>query len=737
MTNDPRTPETEKALRIARQLIDAGIPVFAAAPCPEDCPIQGHRGGPGKYHLPKHWEKTVPTPVWLDRWRPGWALAAVGGHVCDFLDIDPRSGGHASLEELKLTGHMPRVFSEVATPSGGRHFMINATGERKLSGFLPGIDLQSGNGQGGGRGLVWIPPTVRPSKDPNDTGTLRPYRWIGPPDLEALREWIGTEDPSLEGIVSRVRGSRAIKETRVSAPATDPDDPFMTSSMTYHTDRSFTMAEAKDFCRSSLVNLREAKIGMIEEAANAAAATLSHFVPAFWSVDQAMALLEQAASHTKYDPEGPSDWTLDKFRKVLDGSRPVQDPWKATLKPDPPAPPEPVVVPEPGEEGLNTLERLRRKLMSASELADLPVPEPLIDGLLNLNTESWIIGAPGSLKSFIALDFAAAVGAGRPWQGRRVRKAKVLYVLAEGAPGAVLRVRAHEKAFGPMEGVTFLPYPVQVSSSDGQWPALVTLAGEAGYGFIVIDTQARVTVGLEENSAKDMGILTNAVGMLKRATGACVLVVHHTGRNGGDARGSSALDGAQDTELKVIRSKDRAALECKLIQDKQKDMAEGDEDGIRLQFKVVDLGRDPVTDRDLSSLVIGDLDAFRDAEAQAGRDPRQPWLPHFSQLDVWRRRLLNTLYVFAPDRGMTKPELDRVMREYWSDYNPNSGGPKRAWKDLLSLTDPSGEYVVGTVGGERYGVLSLPVRDALRDELQVPGGQGEVPGLTRPETGMA
>ena len=31
----------------------------------------------------------------------------------------------------------------------------------------------------------------------------------------------------------------------------------------------------------------------------------------------------------------------------------------------------------------------------------------------------------------------------------------------------------------------------------------------------------------------------------------CVLTVHHTGRSGGDARGSSAIDGAQTTELKV------------------------------------------------------------------------------------------------------------------------------------------------------------------------------------------
>ena len=724
--------EDEKlAIDVARSLIAAGVPVFAAEPCPESCQVvnpktkQRHHGGPGKYHIPSHWEKTVPASVNIDRWRPGWALAAVGGHAVDFLDVDPRNGGDVSLAELTAHGHVPRILAEAKTPSGGVHYMITATGERKSTGFMPGLDLQSGGPDGQGRGFVWLAPTVRPSKANQDQGALRPYEWVQLPDPEVIQEYAGTHDETTEGLVARVVAKRSAPSVRERSPATPlEDDPFLTASSMHGVGRDFSLREAQDFCRGSLMELREAPIGLIEEKANVAATVLSHFVPNFWTVDQAMAILSDGLSHTAYDPHGPSDWTVEKFRAVLDGSRPVGDPWVATRKPEPAAPPAQTVEAAPGEEALSTLEKFRRKLVPASALAEMDAPEPLVWDLLDMDTESWMIGAPGSLKSFVALDLAGHIGTGREWQGHRVRQGPVLYVAAEGARGLVLRTRAWEKSFGPMSGVTFLPYPVQVASTDGQWAALVQLAAELKPALVVIDTQARVTVGLEENSAKDMGILVNAVGMLKRATGACILVVHHTGRNGGDARGSSALDGAQETELKIQRSQDRAALSAKVIQDKQKDMAEGDRDGLEIRFRVVDLGVDPRTGRHLSSLVMRDRDVFLEAEGHDVADTRQPWLPEFHLKDKWRRRYLDTLFTFAPAGvGLTKPDLDGLMKVHWADWpadGARAGGPKRAWADLVEMKDEQGDPIVDNVGSQRYGVVSLTVRAALTEELGPP-----------------
>jgi RecA-family ATPase len=71
--------------------------------------------------------------------------------------------------------------------------------------------------------------------------------------------------------------------------------------------------------------------------------------------------------------------------------------------------------------------------------------------------------------------------------------------------------------------------------------------------LIVLDTQARMTPGLEENSAKEVGLYVAAVDLLRRASGACVLTVHHSSKGAAYLRGSSALMGAADTVVALAR----------------------------------------------------------------------------------------------------------------------------------------------------------------------------------------
>jgi hypothetical protein len=721
------TPSAEdmRDLEIARGLIAAGVAVFAAPPDPTQ---------PGEYYLPHHWPKTVPSLVNLEKWQPGWALAAVGGRVVDFLDADPRNGSDASMKELEAAGQLPMTFGQQKTPSGGDHYVIAGTGERKATNFMPGLDLQSGAPDGEGRGFVFIAPTVRRSKDPADNGALRRYEWKVEPDLALLDEYGETARESTEWIVARVHAKRAAPAARVT-PAADPNDPFLDSSTVgggsgpaAGTERAFTLAEAQEFVRPHLVALQQAQIGGIEDACNTAAAALSHFVPAFWSPDVAMTILETNLAETAYDPNGPSRWKVDKFRPVLDGRRPPLDPWKAVVRQEPAAAPIAAVDVEPGEEMLSTLDRLRAKLVTAEELALRPAPEPLVWGLLNRSTEAWMIGAPGSLKSFVALDLAGAVAAGREWHGHRTEQADVLYVAAEGEHGMVLRARAYVKRHGGMPGVTLLPYPVQIKSADGQWQALEQIAREGGYGLIVIDTQHRVSTGLEENSATDMGTMVAAVGRLKRAAGACVLVVHHTGRNGGDARGSSAIDGAQDTELKIVRGMDgkRPALQCKVIQDKQKDMAQDTGEPLTLDFAVVDLGQDR-HGRPLSSLVVAGVadpftkvQGFTDDELEPwkGKDT-EPWTKHVPGVQPnarVQRYILQVLADHAHSIGLTEAQAKKAVIARWY---PDLGQKKtskgldddnwiNAWR-VVASTD-----LAENIGGERW-ALDQVILTAIKE----------------------
>lgn len=253
---------------------------------------------------------------------------------------------------------------------------------------------------------------------------------------------------------------------------------------------------------------------------------------------------------------------------------------------------------------IGLVERLRAKLLTRDQLRNIPPARYLIKDVLDLDSESWLIGASGGFKSFVAIDWACHVATGQHWWGRKVRQGKVFYIVAEGAKSFGKRVDAWEVTHSATaDNLTVLPMPVQargVSLRDSispNWQALCALATEIQPALVVLDTQARMTVGLEENNNTAMGVWIEAVRLLRAATGACVLVVHHTGRSGENARGASALDGAQDAEWKVTRIGERGDRRAELFSDKVKD---GD-DNQRLNFQahVVELGfddeGDPIT----------------------------------------------------------------------------------------------------------------------------------------------
>jgi hypothetical protein len=166
--------EVGHALEIARAMATAGIPVFAAPPNPTK------KYG---YDFPLGWNTVTPSAHWVDQWRPGWALCAIGGAVCDFLDVDPRNGGDLSAAELAKAGYWPHSYGRALTPSGGTHDIIAPLGVGK--GIpAPGVDLQGGRADDTGRGFIFLAPTVRASKI---DGVRRTYRWVHEPDLAGLR----------------------------------------------------------------------------------------------------------------------------------------------------------------------------------------------------------------------------------------------------------------------------------------------------------------------------------------------------------------------------------------------------------------------------------------------------------------------------------------------------------------------------------------------------------------------
>lgn len=196
--------------------------------------------------------------------------------------------------------------------------------------------------------------------------------------------------------------------------------------------------------------------------------------------------------------------------------------------------------------------------------AELPPPEFIIEGLIEHRGLSCVIGPPGAGKSTVTLDMACHIATGRSWQGRRVLKTRVLYLPGEGLSGVVQRLHAwtavREADLG--DQIILGRSILQLGATKEAWAELREYVARQSIGLIVFDTFARMATGIEENSATDVGKAIKRFDQVRDLTGCGVMVVHHTGKSTPDvARGSSALNGALDSEILVTADRDRIAME--------------------------------------------------------------------------------------------------------------------------------------------------------------------------------
>jgi hypothetical protein len=226
------------------------------------------------------------------------------------------------------------------------------------------------------------------------------------------------------------------------------------------------------------------------------------------------------------------------------------------------------------------------KLLTRSDLRMLPDPEPLIDNVLDQGTTAYLYGSWGTTKTFIALDWAACVATGKPWQGRDTVQRKVLYVVGEGAFGFKGRADAWETGWKTKisdEMMSWYPYPVNLTNKSDV-NNLRALIEWGGYDFVILDTLARCMVGADENSAKDCGEVVDAMTRLLASTPGgrgVVLGVHHTGKDGSTFRGSTVFEGAADTVYFTSREDDAPWID--LTRQKRKDGPEHDHHLLKLQ----------------------------------------------------------------------------------------------------------------------------------------------------------
>lgn len=245
------------------------------------------------------------------------------------------------------------------------------------------------------------------------------------------------------------------------------------------------------------------------------------------------------------------------------------------------------------------------KLLSATDLPDLPDVRYLIEDILPASGLGVVNGCSGVGKSFFCLDMAAAIASGVPWFGHTTEPCcSVVYVALEGQAGFRRRVKAWEIDRGVSfpTRVKFVFDPLDLTELENPLTLAALILEECGADLIVIDTLNRASPGADENSSRDMGKIIEGATAMQIITGGMVVMVHHPGKDvTRGLRGHSSLFAAMDTVIDVYE--DGQVIRWKLL--KSKDSEHGVNHAFRL--KIVDLGNN-AAGRPKSSCVVEELE---------------------------------------------------------------------------------------------------------------------------------
>ena len=206
--------------------------------------------------------------------------------------------------------------------------------------------------------------------------------------------------------------------------------------------------------------------------------------------------------------------------------------------------------------------------------APRPPTQYVVEGLFPLGSLNIVYGAPGSLKTMLLLDMAAAVVQGGDWlppvPGKQEQTARatvqgpVLWLDFDNGGAAMdARVEAVCRARGLTEDAGFyyvsMPSPWFDATNARFMAALDYDARCLKAHLVMIENLCTVSGNADENSAEMAGVMSNLRRMSDHSQ-AAVVVSHHQrkstggkGRAGDSLRGHGSIEAAVDLALLVER----------------------------------------------------------------------------------------------------------------------------------------------------------------------------------------
>ena len=197
----------------------------------------------------------------------------------------------------------------------------------------------------------------------------------------------------------------------------------------------------------------------------------------------------------------------------------------------------------------------------------------VIDTILPEGSLSMLYGAPGSLKSMLALDMLVCIAAGKPWlspsqngegQGMATERSAVLFVDFDSGKRIVMeRMEAVARGHGITDPARL---PFYAESMELPWLLAPERSSVEAFArdmraqsvrACVIDNFGVITGGVDENSSEMATVMGN-LRWLAESTGAAVVVIHHPRK--GDTKGNSNAGDSLRGHGSILAALDLALL---------------------------------------------------------------------------------------------------------------------------------------------------------------------------------
>ena len=232
--------------------------------------------------------------------------------------------------------------------------------------------------------------------------------------------------------------------------------------------------------------------------------------------------------------------------------------------------------------------------------------------------------------------------------------------------------------------------------------ALAEAARSIAPQLIVVDTLAAASGGANENSGEDMNQVMEGCRILHKATGATVLLVHHSGKDKSKgARGWSGIKAAVDAELEVTKTVSMSGEVSRSISvTKLRDGEEGEL--MAFDLEEIEIGSDDDGDA-ITSCVVTHLE-----HSPADRPGQRP-----RQLSIYQRAVVEAateLSMFGPAKEYEV--LDAAIGRL--PEAPDSRGKDRRRQYCRSAL---GKLALDGMLELAKGLITVPESDEVEDLL--------------------